>query len=242
MTTVMMLERSSALRGTMAEVVVLRDASASDTEPVMAMLARCSRETLYHRFHGAADAVSYFSALLQDGPVQQTLLAWYGSTCVGVATLGVGATGVIDLAVLVEDAMQRRGIGTQLTEALLDSARSNGVSSVHADVLADDRFIIKALRRIATLTVSISRGTWSIDVALGCEPCKSAENTPSVVPEPPAGRGGRRLDQLSESGAISHLADSVGLAQGEPFDSDGFIGEVAQPLLVQKRMPRSGAS
>src|SRR5712671_1007240 len=174
MTSVMTLQRSSALRGSMAEVAVLRSATVSETEGVLAMLARCSRETLFHRFHGFADAVSYFSALLQDGPVQQTLLAWYGSTCVGVATLGVDATGIIDLAVLVEDARQRRGIGTQLTDALLDSARAEGVSSVHADVLGDDRFILKALRRIGSLTGSIDRGVWSIDVALGCQPCQSA--------------------------------------------------------------------
>jgi N-acetylglutamate synthase-like GNAT family acetyltransferase len=202
MTSVMTLQPSSALRGSMAEVAVLRPATVSDTEAVLAMLARCSRETLFHRFHGFGDAVSYFSALLQDGPVQQTLLAWYGSTCVGVATLGVDATGIIDLAVLVEDARQRRGIGTQLTDALLDSARAEGVNSVHADVLGDDRFILKALRRIAPLTGSIDRGIWSIDVALGRQPCQSARDTLPVMPETPAG-GGRRLDQLSESGAIS---------------------------------------
>jgi N-acetylglutamate synthase-like GNAT family acetyltransferase len=202
MTSVMTLQRSSALRGSMAEVAVLRPAIVSDTEAVLAMLARCSRETLFHRFHGFADAVSYFSALLQDGPVQQTLLAWYGPTCVGVATLGVDATGIIDLAVLVEDARQRRGIGTQLTDALLDSARAEGVSSVHADVIGDDRFILKALRRIGPLTGSIDRGVWSIDVALGCQPCQSAGDTLPVAPESRA-CGGRRLDQLSESGAIS---------------------------------------
>jgi N-acetylglutamate synthase-like GNAT family acetyltransferase len=201
MTSVMTLQRSSAPLGSTAELAVLRPATVSDTEAVLAMLSRCSRESLFHRFHGFADAVSYFSALLQDEPVQQTLLAWYGSTCVGVATLGVDATGIFDLAVLVEDARQRRGIGTQLTDALLDSARAEGVSSVHADVLGDDRFILMALRRMAPLTVSISHGIWSIDVALGSQPCLSTGDALPVGPETPAG-GGRRLDQLSESDAI----------------------------------------
>jgi hypothetical protein len=56
----------------------------------MAMLGRCSRASLFHRFHGFSDGVAYFGVLLRDGPFEQTLLAWYGSTCVGVATLGVG--------------------------------------------------------------------------------------------------------------------------------------------------------
>jgi N-acetylglutamate synthase-like GNAT family acetyltransferase len=186
----------------MAEVAVVRPATVSDTEAVLAMLARCSRESLFNRFHGFTDGVAYFGALLRDGPVQQTLLACYGSTCVGVATLGVDATGIVDLAVLVEDAWQHRGIGTQLTDALLDSARSNGVSIVHAEVLSDNRHSLQALRRIGPLTVSISRGIWSIDLALGCQPYQSAGDTLPVVPETPAD-GGRRLDQLSGSGAIS---------------------------------------
>jgi acyl-Coa thioesterase superfamily protein len=37
-------------------------------------------------------------------------------------------------------------------------------------------------------------------------------------------------------------SDGVGLAHADLFDPDGLIGEVAQPLLVQKRTPGNGAS
>jgi hypothetical protein len=38
----------------------------------------------------------------------------------------------------------------------------------------------------------------------------------------------------------THLAvDGVGLAHADMFDADGFVGEVAQPLLVQEREPRT---
>jgi hypothetical protein len=41
----------------------------------------------------------------------------------------------------------------------------------------------------------------------------------------------------------TYLADDgVGLARADLFDPDGLIGEVAQPLLVQKRKPDNGAS
>jgi hypothetical protein len=41
----------------------------------------------------------------------------------------------------------------------------------------------------------------------------------------------------------THLADDgVGLAHADLFDADGLVGEVAQPLLVQKRTPGSGAA
>jgi ribosomal protein S18 acetylase RimI-like enzyme len=148
----------------------------SDTDAVLAMLARCSSDTRFHRFHGFPDGVAYFRALLRDGPAQQTLVALSGSTCVGVATLGVGPAGILDLGVLVEDAWQRRGIGTQLTASLLASAQAKAVSIVHADVLSDDLFILKSLRRIGPLTTSIERGIWSIDIPLGRQPSQLAGN------------------------------------------------------------------
>jgi GNAT superfamily N-acetyltransferase len=150
--------------------VTIRRLVASDTGAVMAMLRRCSRTSLFHRFHGFTDGVVYFQALLRDRPDDQTLLARSGSTCVGVATLGVSATGIVDLGVLVEDAWQRRGIGTCLTTALLDGARAEGVTLVHADVLNDDVFILKVLRRIAPLTVATASGSISVAIDLSGQP------------------------------------------------------------------------
>jgi N-acetylglutamate synthase-like GNAT family acetyltransferase len=170
MTTVMTIQRSMTPRHRMAEVAVLKPAAVSDTEAVLAMLARCSRATRFHRFHGFTDGVQYFRAQIRDRPGDQTLLGWHGSTCVGVATLGAGDTGLVHLGVLVEDAWQRQGIGTQLTVSLLDNARAMGVSTVHADVLSDDLYLLKLLRRIGQLTASVERGVWSIDLALRGQP------------------------------------------------------------------------
>ena len=141
--------------------------AASDTEAVLEMLGRCSRTSLLHRFHGFTDGANYFEALLQDRSIDHTFLAWYRSACVGVATLAPGATGIVDLGVLVEDAWQRRGVGTWLVASLLVNARSRGVTTVHADVLGADLFILEALRRIGPLTVAIEFGTYSIDIDIG---------------------------------------------------------------------------
>ena len=124
MTSVMMVQAPSVGPRGVTGATVLRPAAASDTEAVLAMLGRCSRASLFHRFHGFTDGVDYFGVLLRDRPLEHTLLAWYGSTCVGVATLGAGATGIFDLGVLVEDAWQHRGVGAQLVASLLDSARA----------------------------------------------------------------------------------------------------------------------
>jgi GNAT superfamily N-acetyltransferase len=169
MTSVMVVQGPSAPPPVWSGVQLVRSAR-SDTEAVLAMLARCSRASLFHRFHGFTDGVAYFAASLRDRPVEQTLLAWYRSSCVGVADLGVDAAGTPNLGVLVEDGWQRRGVGTRLAASLLDSARAKGLSTVHADVLGDDRFILQALRRIAPLRVSIEFGTLSIDIDLCSQP------------------------------------------------------------------------
>ncbi len=154
-----------------AEVTVLPPA-VTDTDALLAMLGRCSRASLFHRFHGFTDGVAYFAALLRARPDDQTLLAWSGSTCVGAATIAAGATGLLDLGVLVEDAWQRRGIGTRLIASLLDDARAKGVTAVRADVLVDDAFILRAMRRIGPLRVSVERGSFSIDINLSSQPCQ----------------------------------------------------------------------
>jgi GNAT superfamily N-acetyltransferase len=169
MTTVMMVQATATPRRFRSGVAVLRP-TPSDLEAVLAMVARCSRTTLFHRFHGFTDGVAYYVALLRDRPVDHTVLAWHGSSCVGVASLGLGSAGTFDLGVLVEDAWQRRGIGTWLTQSLLDRARAEGVPTVHADVLGDDSFIVEALRRIGLLKVAVEFGAYSIDVDIRRQP------------------------------------------------------------------------
>ncbi|HXL92289.1 MAG TPA: GNAT family N-acetyltransferase [Streptosporangiaceae bacterium] len=161
----MMIQEPGAPPVGVAGVTVLPPA-VPDTEALLAMLGRCSRVSLFHRFHGFTDGVAYFAALLRDRPDDQTLLAWSGSTCVGVGTIGVDAAGLLDLGALVEDAWQRRGIGTRLITSLLDDARAKGVTTVRADVLAEDEFILQALHRIGPLRVSVERGGFSIDIEL----------------------------------------------------------------------------
>ena len=53
-----------------------------------------------------------------------------------------------DIALLVADDMQRRGIATVLLRELTQIARSHGVIHFRADVLADNRAMISLLRKI----------------------------------------------------------------------------------------------
>jgi GNAT superfamily N-acetyltransferase len=146
--------------------IILATAAVEDMSAVLAMLARCSRRTLFHRFHGPSDGVVYTRRLFDDHPHRETLLAWNGSVCVGVASLACDAQGVGHLGVLVEDAWQRRRVGTRLTAALVDGAAARGVSTLRADILAQDRFILSPLHRIGPTTVSFDLGSFSVLVDL----------------------------------------------------------------------------
>ena len=129
---------------------------------VLAMLGRCSREALFLRFHGATDG--RFHALdLSRRSDHQSLGAWNGPNCVGLATLARGQ-GSNDLGVLVEDSWQRRGIGTALLRSLADVAGASGVIQMHAEVLAENRWAIAVLDRIGVVDTTALWGVYSVTV------------------------------------------------------------------------------
>jgi GNAT superfamily N-acetyltransferase len=145
----------------------LRIAAASTTHlpAVLAMLARCSRQSLYHRFHGYTDGVAYTRTLLARRD-DETLLVWSGSVCVGMGSVSWDDRGQAHLGVLVEDRWQRRGVGTRLIRALIERVLSRGVTRLHADILGEDQFLLRSLRRIGPVKVAIELGTFSVDVEL----------------------------------------------------------------------------
>jgi GNAT superfamily N-acetyltransferase len=147
--------------------VELEALTRADEAAVAAMVHRCSRQTLFRRFHSYTDGHAYLRSLFGDDWRQPTLLAWYGTVCIGVGSLGGDSAASADLGVLVEDSWQRRGVGSRLVSALFDVARAAGMTRVHADVLGDDQFILRTLRRFGPLTVSLSTGTYSVDIDLG---------------------------------------------------------------------------
>jgi len=141
-------------------------ASATDIAAALAMLSRCSRQSLYHRFHGYTDGVAYTRSLLSEVPNEENLLAWRHSNCIAMASIARDEGGAGHLGVLVEDGWQRQGIGTRLIRALIGAARSRGVTQVHADILGEDQFLLRTLRRVGPLRVAIELGTFSVDVDL----------------------------------------------------------------------------
>jgi GNAT superfamily N-acetyltransferase len=128
------------------------------------MVGRCSPSALYHRFHGNTDGTAYVRHLVATSG-HETLTAWSGVRCVGLATLARSACDH-ELGVLVEDGWQRRGIGTALLSCLVASARARGIGQIVAEVLGEDSFVLSALRRVGPAVVTLEQGVYTVRVTL----------------------------------------------------------------------------
>jgi GNAT superfamily N-acetyltransferase/acetolactate synthase regulatory subunit len=121
--------------------VVLRRMRDDDEQGVVRMHRRCSRATTQRRYLSSMRELP--PRLLRllvdvDGRDRIALVAACGSELVGSAHLTGRAGGVAEVAVIVEDAHQRRGIGIALLQACAREARDRGVRSLTATCLADN--------------------------------------------------------------------------------------------------------
>lgn len=66
--------------------------------------------------------------------------------------------GGCEVALVVSDAWQRQGLGTEMLDALANVASDNGIANFHADVLADN-YPMRALARKVGCNVRLSRET-----------------------------------------------------------------------------------
>jgi len=71
---------------------------------------------------------------------------------------------VAEVSFLVEDAMQRRGIGTILLDTLAEIARAHKITRFSADVLADNRLMLSVFRKAGyALSANISYGVTHLE-------------------------------------------------------------------------------
>jgi RimJ/RimL family protein N-acetyltransferase len=75
-----------------------------------------------------------------------------------------GRPDVAEVSFLVEDAMQRRGIGTLLLDLLSEIAREHGVNRFSADVLADNHVMLSVFRKAGyALSSAVSYGVTHLE-------------------------------------------------------------------------------
>jgi acetyl coenzyme A synthetase (ADP forming)-like protein len=139
--------------GAMLRVRALRP---GDREALKELFARCSPESIRYRFLQrvkslseemldrltAVDGSHHIALVVTQGEARDERIA-----AVGRCLAQPDRPEVAEVSFLVEDAMQRRGIGTQLLDALAELARARGITRFTADVLVDNRQMLSVFRK-----------------------------------------------------------------------------------------------
>lgn len=168
--------------------ITVRRADGSDLAAARSMHERCSERTLGLRYHGpVADADRYLGHLLSPR---------FGRTLAATTASGrLVALGHLlwdgdetEVALLIEDDWQRRGIGSQLLRRLIAMAVEAGCDSVYAVTQASNTGMVAAMRGLGLpLDYQIEEGTLVITARLDATPVVS--RLPYEVPRAQAPYG-----------------------------------------------------
>ncbi|MFF3324848.1 GNAT family N-acetyltransferase [Streptomyces sp. NPDC002889] len=153
--------------------ITVRRADQGDVEAALAMHERCSNRTLSLRYHGpVGDAGRYLDHLLSPR---------YGRTLAVEAASGrLVALGHLlwdgdetEVALLVEDDWQRRGIGSELLRRLVVLAGEAGCESVYAVTQSSNTAMVAAMRGLGLpLDYQIEEGTLVVTARLDTAPAR----------------------------------------------------------------------
>ncbi|MEU6575726.1 GNAT family N-acetyltransferase [Streptomyces sp. NPDC046805] len=154
--------------------ITVRRADPGDVEAAKAMHERCSSHTLGLRYHGpVGDADRYLNHLLSPR-FGRTLAAQTASgRIVGLGHL-LWDGNETEVALLVEDQWQRRGIGAELLGRLVEMAVEAGCENVYAVTQASNTGMVAAMRGLGLpLDYQVEGGTLVVTARLDATPVVS---------------------------------------------------------------------
>ncbi|AXI76431.1 GNAT family N-acetyltransferase [Peterkaempfera bronchialis] len=140
--------------------ITVRRVGPDDRPAALEMHGRCSAETLRRRYHGpVGDADRYLGHLLEPRHGQTLAAELPDGRIVGLAHLMWDGEDA-EVAVLVEDAWQRRGLGVGLLHRLAALAAEAGVGSLYAVTQSANTAMVAAMRRLdVPLDYQVEDGT-----------------------------------------------------------------------------------
>ncbi|MFD5739219.1 GNAT family N-acetyltransferase [Streptomyces massasporeus] len=161
--------------------ITVRRADTRDLEAARAMHERCSAGTLKLRYHGpVGDAERYLNHLLSPRYGRTLAVQTASGRVVGLGHL-LWDGDETEVALLVEDAWQRRGVGAQLLSRLVAMAGEAGCSSVYAVTQASNTGMVAAMRGLGLpLDYQVEEGTLVITARLGEAVVTAAEELGSA--------------------------------------------------------------
>ncbi len=147
--------------------ITVRRADQGDLEAARAMHERCSQRTLGMRYHGPVrDADRYLNHLLSPRFGRTLAVQTASGRVVGLGHL-LWDGDETEVALLVEDSWQRRGIGGQLLGRLVAMAVEAGCASVYAVTQSANTGMVAAMRGLGLpLDYQIEEGTLVITARL----------------------------------------------------------------------------
>lgn len=152
-------------------VIRLRPLASEDGERLLDLAGRLSDESLYHRFFRpfrprTDEDVAPFLDL--DYRERFALVAELDRAIVAVGRYMLDLDrDSAEVAFVVEDRHQLRGIGTLLLEHLAAIARSNGISRFHAATLYDNEKMLRVFADAGyTVHRTLDQGVWTVDFSL----------------------------------------------------------------------------
>jgi GNAT superfamily N-acetyltransferase len=148
------LSRDLLLRD--GKILKLRALRHSDKGGLIGLFKRCSPESIRYRFLSSIKSLpkEMLERLLTvDGAKQVALVVVQDESeverivAVGRYNAEKDRPEVAEIAFLVEDAFQKRGIGTLLLDNLAEIARLHGITHFSADVLVDNQVMLSIFRK-----------------------------------------------------------------------------------------------
>lgn len=181
-------EREETLRD--GARVCLRPVRPTDESLMKDLFYSCSEQTIYNRYFGYVKSMPHEKlqrVVNVDYVSEATILATVveGGEERAVAAGGYmldRATNMADVAFLVQDDYQGRGIATLLLRQLIGAARSNGVRGFTADVFATNKGMLHVFHKSGCeLKSALEEGVYHIEFTFGREERKGAPDAPAVA-------------------------------------------------------------
>ncbi len=133
--------------------ILVRPLEDGDVDMVVAVFGRLGEESRRRRFNAAKPCLSdaELEQLARVDASHHVLVAWVvgDPAPAGLAQLARTSRDSAEIAFVVADEHQHRGIGSALTRMLLDDARAAGITEITAQASGENRAALALIRRSA---------------------------------------------------------------------------------------------
>ncbi|HEY6748033.1 MAG TPA: GNAT family N-acetyltransferase [Mycobacteriales bacterium] len=195
-------------------VVRIRPVTPTDAGALTALHRAASDRSIYLRYFSLNRAAGneYVAKVAAGGPDQITLLAEQHGTVVGMAgCIRTPGTAEAEVAMLVADTHQHRGVGTLLLEHLAALARRAGIRSFVADTLVENSLMQKVFTDAG---LALDRRT----------DCDVTFVTVGLTPTPAAQDAVDRRERIADVASLRHVLAPRSIAVVGASDRPGSVG------------------